>query len=203
MIKSKDKYLIRLVDDNEQHLMALAFFLQTEGWRVESYRSSTEYLLNVKKDPGCLILDIKMPAVSGAELQEILNKRGYDLPIIFLTGHGDLDLAVQVFRRGAVDFLQKPFVPEELNKAIERAIELDEANRTATKKETESDLYQKLTPREKEVLKGVAERLPNSLIAEHLNLSERTVEFHRFSGLRKLGIKKVDELIEFLKKIKH
>lgn len=150
--------------------------------------------------PGCFVLDARMPELSGLEVQERLNAAGLRHPVIFLTGHGDLDMAVHVFRHGAFDFLQKPINPDEFLACIERAVKKDEEGEDNKSPES---LYGLLTDREKAVVKGVALYLTSREIADQLGCSERTVEGHRARALKKLGLKRPDDVAEFLKKLKN
>lgn len=198
MTKKEKPILVRVVDDDPQLLKAIGFFLDTNDIDNALYSGGTELLEHADlKSPGCLILDVMMPGMSGPELQKVLNKKEVTLPIIFLTAFGDLNLAVSVFRNGAIDFLQKPFQPYELLEAVDRAVKIDKKIRSQQNINTPLALYESLTRREEQVLRDVSHHSTNKLTAEHLGLSERTVEFHRFSGLKKLGLKKVDELVDF------
>ena len=200
----EDRYrncLIRVIDDDRQFLSAISFFLLSEGWKCREYQGADQFLREDDfSTPGCIITDVRMPNVNGLQLQEILIERKCRLPLIFLTGHGDLDMAVHVFRLGATDFIQKPLDTEELSAAIGRAME---ANfRDAGERFSARQLYDSLSNRERQVLRDVAQYMPNKLIAEHLGIRERTVEFHRYFGLKKLGIKKIPDLVAFFQAVR-
>lgn len=197
----KDKYLIRILDDDEEFLDAIGFLLKTEGW-CASCSSTVEQFLNDFDDaPGCIILDVRMPMLSGPEVQERLKANGMSVPVIFLTGHGDLDLAVHVFRAGAWDFLQKPVTKADLLAAIERAVEEDDRRRSLALSNSPAGRWDLLTEREKVILRDVALFLPNRVIAEKRGISERTVECHRASAMKKLGLHKPAEVAELLEEI--
>lgn len=190
--------LIRILDDDEEFLDAMSFVFRTEGWSVATYQRAADLLTELDDRPGCVILDVRMPEVSGPEVQHRLSELQSTLPIIFLTGHGTLDLAVQVFRKGAFDFLQKPVQKELLVSTVQRAIEADQVRRQENHKHSPLGLYQQLTDREKEIVRDVAQGLSNKAIAEHFGISERTVEAHRSAAMRKLGVKRPQEVAQLL-----
>ena len=196
----KEKAVIRIVDDDEGFGDAIRFMLKTDGWLV-SYYSETETFL--KKDdpdvPGCIILDYQMPLVNGLEFQDILAHRGYRQPIIFLTAHADVDMAISAFRSGAADILKKPVSSEILLEAVERAVERDFAFRQKDFRIVRyQEFYDALTQREKQILNSVNAGLMNYQIAQRLGLSERTVETHRANAYKKVGVKDLQQLKEFL-----
>lgn len=188
--------LIRIVDDDTDLLEATELMLSFSGWRVKCYASASEFLAgDAPSDPGCLILDIRMPDMTGIELQAELNARHYDLPIIVLTGHANVDIAVTTFRAGAFDFLQKPVDEEALLSVIARA-----AGESLQKKRgipVGEDLQRRLktlTEREATVLQYMREGLNTRGIAERLGISERTVYEYRTVIYQKLGTKDVGSL---------
>ena len=196
----KEKAVIRIVDDDEGFGDAIRFMLKTDGWLV-SYSSETGTCL--KKDapdvPGCIILDYQMPLVNGLEFQDILAHRGYRQPIIFLTAHADVDMAISAFRSGAADILKKPVSSEILLEAVERAVESDFAFRQKDFRIVRyQEFYDALTQREKQILNSVNAGLMNYQIAQRLGLSERTVETHRANAYKKVGVKDLQQLKEFL-----
>lgn len=151
---------------------------------------------------GCIVLDVKMPKMSGLQLQERLNELGMPCPIVFLTGHGDIDMAVQTMREGACDFLQKPIKQETFLPAIERAIKKDrQARAGATDMIHERHILASLTPREEDVCRLVAEGLTSVLIASRLNISKRTVDVIRTAALKKIGPREPHELADFFKRV--
>lgn len=196
----KEKAVIRIVDDDEGFGDAIRFMLKTDGWLV-SYYSETETFL--KKDdpdvPECIILDYQMPLVNGLEFQDILAHKGYRQPIIFLTAHADVDMAISAFRSGAADILKKPVSSEILLEAVERAVESDFAFRQKDFRIVRyQEFYDALTQRGKQILNSVNAGLMNYQIAQRLGLSERTVETHRANAYKKVGVKDLQQLKEFL-----
>ena len=177
----KEKAVIRIVDDDEGFGDAIRFMLKTDGWLVSYYSETGTFLKKDDPDvPGCIILDYQMPLVNGLEFQDILAHKGYRQPIIFLTAHADVDMAISAFRSGAADILKKPISSEILLEAVERAVESD------------------FTQREKQILNSVNAGLMNYQIAQRLGLSERTVETHRANAYKKVGVKDLQQLKEFL-----
>ena len=199
---NKDRYLIRILDDDEEFLDAIEFLLKTEGWRTAGFSSPFKFFDSLDDSPGCIILDARMPSLSGPEVQDKLKQMHKRMPIIFLTGHGDLDLAVHVFRAGAWDFLQKPVSKTALLQAIERALAEDDARRRKAIEQSPAGRWQLLTQREKDIVRDVALFLSNKAIAEKRGISERTVESHRASALKKLGIHKPAEIAELMSSLK-
>lgn len=196
----KEKAVIRIVDDDEGFGDAIRFMLKTDGWLVSYYSETGTFL---KKDdldvPGCIILDYQMPLVNGLEFQDILAHRGYRQPIIFLTAHADVDMAISAFRSGAADILKKPVSSEILLEAVERAVERDFAFRQKDFRIVRyQEFYDALTQREKQLLNSVNAGLMNYQIAQRLGLSERTVETHRANAYKKVGVKDLQQLKEFL-----
>lgn len=186
----KEKAVIRIVDDDEGFGDAIRFMLKTDGWLVSYYSETGTFL---KKDdldvPGCIILDYQMPLVNGLEFQDILAHRGYRQPIIFLTAHADVDMAISAFRSGAADILKKPVSSEILLEAVERAVESDFAFRQKDFRIVRyQEFYDALTQREKQILNSVNAGLMNYQIAQRLGLSERTVETHRANAYKKVGV---------------
>ena len=188
--------LIRIVDDDTDLLEATELMLTFSGWRVKCYARASDFLAgDAPSDPGCLILDIRMPDMTGIELQAELNARHYDLPIIVLTGHANVDIAVTTFRAGAFDFLQKPVDEEALMSVIAKAA--GESLRRKRGIPVGDDLQRRLdtlTAREATVLQLMREGLNTRGIAERLGISERTVYEYRTVIYQKLGTKDVDSL---------
>ncbi len=187
-----------VVDDDEGMRRALSLLLNTVGYRTAEFSSPKDFLHNFKADTaGCLVLDIRMPGMSGLELQQQLNKMGSMLPVIFITGHGDVPMAVQAMKDGAFEFVQKPFRDQELLDRINHALELDRENRGSLA--LRADVlrrFESLTPREKQVMGLVVDGAANKVIAIDLGLSERTVEIHRAKVMEKMGARSVAHLVK-------
>lgn len=182
--------LIRIVDDDEHALDGLRFMLRCEGHDVKTYASAMAFLRDdMPSRTGCLILDVRMPEMSGIELFHELLRRRYRQPIIFLTGHGDIEMAVEAMRQGAADFLVKPVDAEKLVESVNRAL-MNRANdeEGLTDIELLRDRWETLTGREQEVLRCVARGWMNKTIAANLDISIRTVEAHRAKALHKIGL---------------
>ena len=189
--------LVHLVDDDEAIRRSAGFMLKTSGFAVRSYDNGVE-LLKAAPDlePGCILLDIRMPGMDGLEVQAALRQKGVALPVVIMTGHGDVGLAVQAMKAGAVDFIEKPFEKSVLVSAIEQGIE--RLRRSAIDRGRAGDAavkLQVLTPREREVLDGLAKGLPNKTIAFDLGISPRTVEIHRSNLMTKLGVRSLSEAL--------
>ncbi|ANU65393.1 response regulator transcription factor [Turicimonas muris] len=195
--------LIRLIDDDEMVLGSESFLLRMEGWQTAQYLSAEEFLSKDDSErPGCIILDIRMPGLNGMELQSLMMEKNIDLPIIFLTGHGDIDMAVSALKKGAVDFLVKPANDERLQEAVKNAVE---KNILSRQKNIEHDnmleLYEQLTEREKDIAPMVANGTANKVIAIDLDISENSVKKYRSSILEKLQVRTIVELTDFLRQI--
>ena len=192
-----DLRLVHLVDDDDAIRRSVGFMLKTSGYHVRTYESGVELLKGAPGlEPGCILLDIRMPGMDGLEVQAALRDKGVTLPVIIMTGHGDVSLAVQAMKAGAVDFIEKPFEKAVLLSAIDHGVErlrksaadLDRADEAAVR-------LQALTPREREVLDGLAKGLPNKTIAFDLGISPRTVEIHRANVMSKLGVRSLSEAL--------
>jgi FixJ family two-component response regulator len=188
--------LIHLVDDDDSLRSAMQRLLAAAGHRVKAYASAGEFLLDPPADaPGCLLLDLRMPGPSGLDLQEALARHGIRLPVIFLSGHGDLATGVRAMKAGAVDFLSKPVEREPLLAAVARALELDAAQRAACGAEAELQArFSQLTAREREVFELVVAGRLNKQIADVLGIAERTVKAQRAQVMAKLGAANAAEL---------
>lgn len=189
--------VIRIIDDDPEQLESYKFRLDAEGWFVRCYSSAESFLehdnFNV---PGCAIIDIRMEGMSGLELYEILKHRNIELPVIFLTAHGTIDLAVSALQTGAVSFLTKPASEEALNRELNKAVEISLKN---FKNRDKLHALKSLTPREKEVAKLVAQGLLNKQIAYELHAAERTILAHRASVYQKLQAKNAIDVYKILK----
>ncbi len=194
--------LVRVVDDDPEVRSALDFMLTCEGYRVKCYESAKRFLAeDVPSEPGCIIADIRMPEMSGIELFARLRERSYPVPLLFLTGHGDVDMAVDAMLGGAVDFIQKPIRNERLFLAIGRAIEKSKRRlgaRALEEPDVEKARFEALTPREKDVVRLLAVGLMNKEVAERLGISPRTVEVYRATALRKLDVRTPADLAQIV-----
>ncbi len=190
MSAPRETVLIRIVDDDEEVRNALSFMLACKGWSTECHASAAEFLKNYRSTPpGCLLLDIRMPGMSGLELQARMKEMNLTLPIIFITGHADVPTAVRTLKMGAFDFLEKPVDAEALEAAIEAAsaISLAQASGGLSREAIEA-IIREMSPREREITKLLAEGLANHDIAEHLSLSDRTIQGHRNNIYHKLRV---------------
>ncbi|SIQ81970.1 two component transcriptional regulator, LuxR family [Aromatoleum tolulyticum] len=197
-----DEAVIHVVDDDAAFRRSLVFLLESVGWRVASHASAEDFLAtqaNSPDAPGCLVLDIRMPTMSGLELQERLRAGGALPPIVFITGHGDVELAVQAMKHGAFDFLQKPFKDQALLDAVATAVRrgAEDRSRHAQRDEAKARLA-RLSPRELEVARLVAQGLPNKLVARELDISEKTVHVHRQHVMDKAEVGSAAELARLM-----
>jgi two-component system response regulator FixJ len=188
---------IYLIDDDEAVRRSAGFMLKSAGYAVKSYESGIPFLKEVKGlDPGCIVLDVRMPGLDGIEVQHELRSRGIDYPVIVMTGHGDITVAVRAMKAGAIDFIEKPFEKAVLLRTIEEAFaSLRNRNRTRARSEEAMVRLEALTPREKDVLHGLAQGLPNKTIAYDLGISPRTIEIHRANLMTKLGLSSLSEAL--------
>lgn len=188
--------LVRIVDDDDSLRDALRFVLETEGWRVVDYRSANDFFRgDAPSVRGCVVMDVRMPGLTGIEAQAVMNERGFSLPVIFLTGHGDIDMAVMALHEDAADFIQKPVDNERLLAVIaSTAFESLSGAGAVLDGETAKARCAELTNRERDIARLVAEGLTNRLIGERLSIAVRTVEVHRASALRKLGVRTPEEV---------
>ncbi|MEN3748268.1 response regulator [Sphingomonas sp. HF-S3] len=189
--------LIHIVDDEETIRKSASFMLSTSGFEVESYEDGVAFLEAASTaKPGCILLDVRMPQMGGLEVQAELNRRGIDLPVIVLTGHGDISTAVAAMKGGAVDFIEKPFEKAKLLDAIDRAFErLDQIGEATSGEHEARNRLSVLTGREVDVLRGLVRGHPNKTIAFDLGISPRTVEVHRANLMAKLGVRSLSEAL--------
>jgi two-component system, LuxR family, response regulator FixJ len=187
-----------IVDDDAELRESLGWLFESAGLRVKSYSTPQEFLNEYKSEaPGCLLLDVRMPGgFSGLDLQEELRRHGVPPPIIIMTGHARVPMAVRALKGGAVDFIQKPFNDQALLERIRQAIELDRRTREARIEAAKfAASLGSLTPREREVMEHVIAGKPNKIIASDLGISPKTVEIHRGRVMQKLGVESVAELV--------
>ncbi len=189
---------VYVVDDDDGMRRALETLLSTVGYKTAVFSRPSEFLAAFKVDsPGCLVLDIRMPDMSGLELQQRLNRMGSMLPVIFITGHGDVPMAVQAMKEGAFEFVQKPFRDQDLLDRINHALKIDAENRGTVARRTDVlHRLESLTPRERQVMDMVVDGAANKVIAIDLALSERTVEIHRAKVMEKMGARSVAHLVK-------
>jgi two-component system, LuxR family, response regulator FixJ len=195
---AKRKQTVYIVDDDDGMRRALTVLMTTVGYQPVAYAKPSEFL--AKYDPGqpsCLVLDVRMPEMSGLEVQQQLNRAGSMLPVILISGHGDIPMAVQAMKDGAFDFLQKPFRDQDLLDRINGALKLDGQNRESVDRLADlRSRHDSLTPRERETLGLVVDGKANKVIAIDLGLSERTVEIHRANVMEKMGARSVAHLVK-------
>lgn len=192
-----EKTIAYLVDDDESVRRSTGFMLKTSGFEVQSYASGIDLLKEVKHlEPGCILLDVRMPVMDGLEVQHELNTRGVTMPVIVLTGHGDVDSAVRAMKGGATDFLEKPFQKATLLDALARAIDRLHRHDAGARAEHDAKVrIAALTPRERDVLRELARGNPNKTIAYDLGISPRTVEVHRANVMTKLDVRSLSDAL--------
>jgi FixJ family two-component response regulator len=196
--KNQPQHVVFVVDDDESMRVALSYLFQSMNLPVKVFTSAAELLESKLPDiPRCLVLDIRLPGVSGLEFQDVLAKAGIRIPIVFITGHGDIPMSVRAMKAGAVDFLTKPFRDQDMLDAVTRALDLDRKRRegevAALGLRVRLEL---LTPRQKEVLSLVTSGLMNKQIAGLLNVSEITVKIHRGQVMKKMEARSLAELVK-------
>jgi two-component system, LuxR family, response regulator FixJ len=193
----RESYLVHVVDDDEAVRRSVSFALKTSGMHVRVHDSGSALLKAAPAlEPGCILLDIRMPGMDGLEVQEALKAKGVTLPVIIMTGHGDVSLAVRAMKAGAIDFIEKPFEKAVLLAAIEQGTSrLEHSSANSRETNQAAVKLQLLTSREREVLDGLAKGLPNKSIAYDLGISPRTVEIHRANLMSKLGVKSLSEAL--------
>ena len=182
--------IVFLVDDDEAIRHSASFMLRHAGFTVKTFPDGLVFLDSVKsEDEGCILLDVRMPGMDGLAVQSTLNRRGINMPVIILTGHGDVPVAVEAMKGGAIEFLEKPYEKKALVAAIENAYELLDNQATDDRRGREAAAkLSALTPRERQVLECLVEGLTNKGIAEALSISPRTVEIHRAHMMEKLQV---------------
>lgn len=197
----KDKSsIVYIVDDDSGVRSSIRMLLKSVGVVATSMASAQEFLDAFDPaQPGCLVLDIRMPGLSGMELQQRLSLRGAIMPVIFITGHGDVPMAVEAMRHGAFDFLQKPFRDQDLIDRIQKALARDRETRAALQMHSQiREKLESLTPREKDVLKLLIKGQQNKVMAAGLGLSQRTVEIHRAHIMEKTGANSLAQLVRMV-----
>ena len=188
---------VYIVDDDQAIRHAMELLMRSVGLDYEIFHSGDDFLSSHNNDrAGCLVLDIRMPGLGGLELQDKLNEIGSTLPIIFITGHGDVPMAVEAMQKGAIDFIQKPFRDQELLDRISDALKTDQERRSEREeKAAVQGRVEKLTNREREVMDLVVTGKPNKVIAYELGVSQRTVEIHRARVMEKMEARSLADLV--------
>ena len=189
-MSESDKPLVHLVDDDEAIRHSASFMLRLSGYRVQTHKDGVAFLGALPElEAGAILLDVQMPNMNGLAVQKELNARGCEMPVVVLTGHGDVSVAVQAMKAGAINFVEKPYEKQVLLSALGEALaQLDNTTRSAVQKADAEKRLAKLSPRENDVLKGLVEGLTNKAIANTLDISPRTVEIHRANLMEKLGV---------------
>ena len=198
--RNSNKPLVRVIDDDDAMRNSWSFIIEGEGWDVATYPDALTFLsMGNWQRPGCILLDVRMPHMSGLELQFKLREIGCDLPIIFISGHGDIDMAVHTLKHGAMDFLTKPVSDQRLLEAIEAAVSRNLAHRRNNEQVANFRArLEQLTQREREVIRMVAHGYSNKEVAREFGISEKTVQVHRGSAYRKLNIHNAAEIARLL-----
>ena len=189
--------VIAVVDDDPSVRQGLQRLIRSAGWKAETFASAQEFLARPPTEaPSCLVLDLQLPDLSGLDLQKRMAEVGWETPIVFLTGHGNIPASVQAMKAGAVEFLTKPVDEQDLLRAIQEAIERDRRNRQQQADVRQlRDRYESLTPREQEVMRQVVSGLLNKQIAAELRITEDTVKFHRGHIMRKMRADSLADLV--------
>jgi FixJ family two-component response regulator len=197
-----DDFIVFIVDDDVRMREALSELLESVGWRAVAFGSAGEYLSHQRPDmPACLILDVELPDINGLDFQKQLGN-GDHPPIVFLTGHGDIPSSVSAIKRGAVDFLTKPFTEQDLLDAIQSAVDRDRlARQDRAELDTLRQRLASLTPREREVLPLVVSGLLNKQAAAELGISEVTLQIHRGKIMQKMGAASLADLVRFAERL--
>jgi FixJ family two-component response regulator len=196
--------IVFIVDDNDAVRKSLVRLLTSAGFQTESFASAEEFLERWLQEPapGCVLLDILMPGLNGLQLQQKLQTSAHGIPIIFITGHGDIPLSVKAMKSGAVDFFPKPFNDEDLLRAVNEAIQRDHLERIErAERETVARRFETLTPREREVMALVVQGLMNKQIAFELGASEKTIKIHRGRVMEKMNVRSVADLVRAAERI--
>jgi two-component system, LuxR family, response regulator FixJ len=197
---TEHKPAVFIVDDEEAICDSIAMLLRSVGLATRAFPDANTFLEAYRPEmPGCLILDVRMPRMSGLELQHELNRRRYTLPVIFITGHGDVPMAVEAMRHGAMDFLQKPFNDDKLIRRVQRALEQDARERDLLQRREEIQRrLASLTPRELDIAERVVRGDANKAVAIDLGISARTVELHRARIMQKMGARSLAQLVQMM-----
>lgn len=201
---SNDRPIVFVVDDDPSVREALSSLIRSVGLRVEAFPSAADFLQHDRPEaPACLVLDVRMPGLSGMDLQRQLAEAADRIPIIFVTGHGDIPMTVRAMKNGAIDFLTKPFSDESLLDAIQQALAKDRQSREVLAESGQLiERYQSLTAREREVMPRIVHGMLNKQAAAELGISEVTVKVHRHNIMHKMGARSLPELVRMFEKIR-
>ncbi len=201
---NEPNHIVFVVDDDASVRKSLVRLLKSVGYPARPYASASEFLDDWRHDPapGCLVLDVQLPDLNGLELQEQLRGSTFPIPIVFITGHGDIPMSVRAMKAGAVDFLAKPFQDEDLVRAVQEAIARhDQHQAEHAEREAITGNYATLTPREREVMALVVRGLPNKRIATELGTTEKTIKVHRGRVMEKMKLQSVADLVRASQKL--
>jgi FixJ family two-component response regulator len=196
-MKTTSETIVFVIDDDPSFRRSTEMLIESAGLNVQGFSSAEEFLRSRRPDlPACLLLDVRLPHLSGLDLQRELAKAGVQIPIIFITGHGDIPMTVQAMKAGAIEFLTKPFREQDLLDTIRRAINFDRAARLELAKlEDLRRRYHSLTPREREVMAHIVTGMLNKQVAYELGTSEKTIKVHRGHLMQKMGVKSFADLV--------
>ena len=192
--------IVYIVDDDEAVRGSLRMLMRSVGLQAQALGSAREFLdAYDRRQSGCLVLDVRMPGMSGMELQQQLNQRGATIPVIFISGHGDVPMAVEAMQHGAFDFLQKPFRDQELLDRVQRALAQDAQSRASLAAGAQiRERIESLTPRELQVMQLVTQGKANKVVGATLGVSQRTVEIHRARVMEKMGASSLAHLVRMV-----
>src|SRR5271166_199668 len=195
--------IVFVIDDDPSFRRSTQLLIESAGFDVNGFASAEEFLQSLRSNvPACLLLDVRLPRISGLDLQQELSKAGIQIPIIFITGHGDIPMTVQALKAGAVEFLTKPFREQELLDAIRRAIDSDRAARLERAKLADlRGRYESLTPREREVMGHVVSGTLNKQIADELGRTEKTIKVHRHQIMQKMHARSLADLVRMAERL--